>query len=167
MSPITVQFRKVLNFTGSIRFTYKPTSSYVPFFHFSPPTMASLEADGAPPQPPHPTMPPDSSRATHLQPSKPKFQDERSRMPQERHLTPLGTTSLVATLVGEPTTMAIPMTKAGTDATLLPAHQLKLTSFTAHPHHKNINSHRVESNKPAMQDDLKCCQRTRSHHTMT
>jgi len=129
--------------------------------------MATLAADGAPPQPPHPTMPPYSLRATHLQSRKTKFQDERPRMSQEWHPQSLGTKSLVETLVGVPTTMAIPTTTAGTDAMLLTAHQQPLTSFTAHLHRKHINSNSMESKNPATQDDPNCCKSTRYRHATT
>jgi len=67
------QFWVVTKITG---FSTNPTSSYVHLFQISPPTMVTLEADGAPPQPLHPTMPPYTSRETYLHSSEPKFQVE-------------------------------------------------------------------------------------------
>ncbi len=129
--------------------------------------MASLEADGAPPQPPHPTMPPYSLKATHLQSSKPKAQEERPRIPQEWQSQSLGTKYLVETLVGVPTTMAIPTTTAGTDTMFLTAHQQPLTSFTAHSHRTHFHSNSMESKNTVIQADPNCCTSTRYRHATT
>jgi len=60
-------------------------------FQFSPLTMVALEADGVPLQPPHPTIPPYSLRATSMQFREFKFQAEQPRMPMEWHTQSPGT----------------------------------------------------------------------------
>ncbi len=107
------------NFTGYIRFTYKPTSSSVQLFQISPPTMTTLAADGVPPQPPHPTMPPYALRETDLHSSELNFPVEQPSKPKKWDKTLLGTKSHAEPTPCPTTTMAI-STKTDRHDTTLP-----------------------------------------------
>jgi len=68
-------------------------SSYIQIFQPSLPTMVTLAADSVPPQTPHPTMPPYTSRETYRHPSELNLQVERPLKPKIWEITPLGTKS--------------------------------------------------------------------------
>jgi len=124
--------------------------------------MASLEADGVPPQPPHPTMPPYSSRVTSRQYSENKFQVERPRMQKEWHSPFLGTKSYVEPRVSVPTTMEILTTTARPDTMLCTVPTTPLTSVTSLQRHSYIELCGAEHH-PAMQDNKHCRTRTQRY----
>jgi len=81
--------------------------------------MANLADDGAPPQPPHPTMPPYASRETHLHPSVLNLPVEQPRIPKIWDSPSLGTNYHVEQKLESTTTMTI-RTMAASHATTLP-----------------------------------------------
>jgi len=80
--------------------------------------MATLEADGAPPQPPHPTMPPYASTETYRHPSELNLQDERPRKPKIWEITTPGTKSHTEPTHRPTATMEIKKTPTSHDTAL-------------------------------------------------
>jgi len=124
--------------------------------------MVALEADSAPLQPPHPTMPPYSSRANSRQSSEIKFQAKRPRMQQERHSPFLGTTPYVEPRVSVPTTMEIPMMTACPETMFCTTPTTSLTSVTSPQQHNYIELRGAEHH-PETQDNKRCCRRTQRY----
>jgi len=137
---------------------------YVQPFSFSPSTMVASEADGAPLQPPHPTMPPYSSRANSRQSSDIKFQAKQPRMQKERHSPFLGTTPYVEPRVSVPTTMANPMTTACPETMFCTVTTTSLTTVTSLQQHNYIKLRGAEHH-PETHDHKRCRTRTqRNRH---
>jgi len=101
--------------------------------------MATLVADGAPPQPPHPTMPPYAPRETSQHPNELHFQVERHSKPKIRDTTPLGTKSYAEMKCHLTMTMEIHMMLANHDPTLPILFSLPTASAATHWQHKHIN----------------------------
>ncbi len=80
--------------------------------------MATLAADGAPPQPPHPTMPPYASRETSQHPNELNLKVERHSEPKIWDINPPGTKFYAEIKHRLTTTMAINTTPASHDPTL-------------------------------------------------
>jgi len=118
--------------TGYIRFTYKPTSSSIRNLQLSPPTMATLAADGVPPQPPHPTMPPYASRETDLHSNELSFQVERPRKPKIWEITNPSTQSHAEPTHHPTTTMETTKTPASHATALPPLSSLPTASVSTH-----------------------------------
>jgi len=98
--------------------------------------MVTLEADRAPPWPPHPTMPPYTLRKTSPHPSELNSQVERPSKPQVWDITPCGTKSHAEPSLCLSTTMAIRTMTAKHDTTL-PTPFLPPTASASTPWQQN------------------------------
>jgi len=94
--------------------------------------MATLAADGVPPQPPHPTMPPYASRETDLHSNELSFQVERPRKPKIWEITNPSTQSHAEPTHHPTTTMETTKTPASHATALPPLSSLPTASVSNH-----------------------------------
>jgi len=158
------QFRLVKKLLATYVLSPKPTSSYVSLSPISPPTMVTLEADGAPPRPPHPTMPLYSLRDNYWHSSELNFQVEQPKIPKEGDITSLSKKPHIKTSFRLPTTMAISMIMASHDITLPTVSTSPITSVsTSSPQHQHIAiEHGMGRTDDSQKHDMPCRKHTNS-----
>jgi len=136
----------------------------MPFSNFTP-TMVTLEADGVPPQPLHPTMPPYALRETYLHSSELNFQVEQPSIPMIWDITHLSTKSLVEPMYYLTTTMAISTTTASHDTTLHTLSSPPTASVSTLWQHDHIEiAHGMDRPDASKQHDMQCGTRTQSNN---